>query len=204
MAFFKGFFSNSGFDKSYMTSYIFCFTMMSLVISQLSCFRLAEIRRKGSRMKVLSYLLSSWLNPNGTSVFSFWIQKFSLISNIFCSASWEPCKFSSLLMMMNLACLLSNLACPFSWKCLQARMELASVSFLCLFNLRLNAVSAFPAYCILHKFHYINNVFTYTVKVKKNVKYSFFFVGSWMCLLSALGCDIELLCLINMECIFLF
>ena len=40
-------------DKNYMTSNMFCFTMMSLVISGLSFFRLAEIRRKESSMKVL-------------------------------------------------------------------------------------------------------------------------------------------------------
>ena len=90
-----------------------------------------------------------WLSPNGTSVFSFWIQKFSLITNISRSVSLEPCKFTSLSMMMNLACLLKS--CLLSWKCLQARMELGFlVSFLWLFNLRLNAVSAFPTYFILH------------------------------------------------------
>ena len=77
VAFFKGIFWNSEFDKNYMTSDMFCFIMMSLVISQLICFRLAEIRRKESSMKVLFYLLSSWLSPNGTSVFIFWIQNFS-------------------------------------------------------------------------------------------------------------------------------
>ena len=53
VAFFKGVFWNSEFDKNYMTSNMFCFTMMLLVISGLSCFRLAEIRRKESSMKVL-------------------------------------------------------------------------------------------------------------------------------------------------------
>ena len=137
-----------------MTSNMFCFTMMSLVVSQLSCFRLAELRRKGAAWKPFFYLLSSWLSPNGTSVFSFWIQKFSLITNISRSVSLEPCKFTSLSMMMNLRCLLK--LCPFSWKYLQARMELGFlVSFLWLFNLRLNAVSAFQTYCILHNMHSI-------------------------------------------------
>ena len=77
VAFFKGIFWNSEFDKNYMTSNMFCVTMMSLVISRLSCFRLAEIRRKESSMKVLFYLPSSWLSLNGTSVFIFWIQNFS-------------------------------------------------------------------------------------------------------------------------------
>ena len=154
VAFFKRIFSNSEFDKNYMTSNMFCFAVMSLMISRLSCFRLAEIRRKGSSMKVLFYLLSSRLSPNGTSVFSFWIQKFSLITNISRSVSLEPCKFTSLSMMMNLACLLK--LCPFSWKCFQARMELGFlVSFLWLFNLRLNAISAFPTYSILHNMHSI-------------------------------------------------
>ena len=154
VAFFMEVVWNSEFDKNCMTSNMFCFTMMSLVISRLSCFRLAEIRRKGSSMKVLFYLLSSRLSPNGTSVFSFWIQKFSLITNISRSVSLEPCKFTSLSMMMNLACLLK--LCPFSWKCFQARMELGFlVSFLWLFNLRLNAISAFPTYSILHNMHSI-------------------------------------------------
>ena len=155
VVFFKGIFWNSEFDKNYMTSNMFCFTMMSLVISRLSCFRLAEIRRKGSSMKVLFYLLSSWLSPNGSSVFSFWILlNLSLITNISRSASLDPCKFTSLSMMMNLACLLK--LCPFSWKSSQARMELGFlVSFLWLFNLRLNAVSAFSTYCILHNMHSI-------------------------------------------------
>ena len=52
VAFSKGFFWNSEFDKDYMTSYMFCFTIMSLVISRVSCFRPAEIRRKGNSMKV--------------------------------------------------------------------------------------------------------------------------------------------------------
>ena len=53
--FFKGMFWNCEFDKNYMASNLFCFSMImiSLVISQLSCFRLAEIRWKGSSMKVL-------------------------------------------------------------------------------------------------------------------------------------------------------
>ena len=106
----------------YMTSNMFCVTMMSLVISRLSCFRLAEIRRKESSMKVLFYLLSSWLSRNGDSAFSFWIQNFSHITNISRSASLEPCKFTSFSMMMNLACLLK--ICPSSWKCFQSRMEL--------------------------------------------------------------------------------
>ena len=54
--------------------------------------------------------------------------------------------------MMNLACLLK--LCPCSLKCLQARMELGFfVSFLWLFNPRLNVVSAFLAYCILYNMH---------------------------------------------------
>ena len=53
VAFIKGIFWNSEFDKNYMTSNMFCFTMMSLLISQLSCFILAEGRRKESSMKVL-------------------------------------------------------------------------------------------------------------------------------------------------------
>ena len=122
VAFFKGIFWNSEFDKNYMTSNMFCVTMMSLVISRLSCFRLAEIRRKESSMKVLFYLLSSWLSRNGDSAFSFWIQNFSHITNISRSASLEPCKFTSFSMMMNLACLLK--ICPSSWKCFQSRMEL--------------------------------------------------------------------------------
>ena len=131
---------------------MFCVTMLSLVISRLSRFRLAQIRRERSSIKVLFYLLRSWLSLNGTSVFSFWIQKFSLITNISCSASLEPCKFTSLSMMMNLACLLK--LCPFSWKCLQARMELGFlVSFLWLFNPKLNSVSACLTYCILHNMH---------------------------------------------------
>ena len=77
VTFFKGIFWNSEFDKNYMTSDMFCFIMMSLVISRLRCFRLAEIRRKESSMKVLFYLPSSWLSLNGTSVFIFWIQNFS-------------------------------------------------------------------------------------------------------------------------------
>ena len=88
---------------------------------------------------------NSWLSPNGTSIFNFWIQKFSLITNISCSASIEPFKITILSIMMDLAHLLK--LCPFSWKCLQARMELCLlVSYLWLFNLRLNAVSA--TYCI--------------------------------------------------------
>ena len=137
-----------------MTSNVFCFTMMSLVISRLSRFRLAQIRREGSSMKVLFYLLRSWLRLNGTSVFSFWIQKFSLITNISRSASLEQYKFTSLSMM---ACLLK--LGPFSWKCLQDRMELGFlVSFLWLFNPKLNAVSAFLAYCILHNMHSIRQI----------------------------------------------
>ena len=58
VAFFKEIFWNSEFDKNYMTSNMFCFTMMSLAISRLSSFRLAEIRRKESSIKVLFYLPS--------------------------------------------------------------------------------------------------------------------------------------------------
>ena len=131
-----------------MTSNMFCSSVMSLMISRMSCFRLAEIRWKGNSVKALFYLLSSWLSPNGTGVFSFWIQTFSVITNISRSASLEPCKFISLSMMMNSAYLLK--LCPF------ARMELDFlVSFLWLFNLRLNAVSASPTYCILHNIHSI-------------------------------------------------
>ena len=204
VAFFKGIFWNSEFDKNYMTSNMFCSTMMSLVISRLSCFRLAEIRRKGSTMKVLFYLLSSWLSPNRTSVFSFWIQMFPLITNNSRSASLEPCKFTSLSMMMNLACLLK--LCPFSWKCLQARMELGFlVSFLWLFNLRLNAVSAFPTYCILHNMHSIRPIRYSLLQLRLKKMLMFVLsVGSWMCLFSALGCNIKFLYLINMECIFVF
>ena len=53
MALFRRSFSNSEFKKNYMTSNIFYFTMISLVTSQLSRLRLAEIRPKGSSMKVL-------------------------------------------------------------------------------------------------------------------------------------------------------
>ena len=148
MAFFNGIFWNSEFDKNYMASNMFCFIMISLGMSWPSCFRLVEIRQKGSSMKILFYYLNSWLSPNGTSVFSFWIRKFSLNINISRSASLEPRKFTSLSMMMNLACLLKLYT--FFWKCLQARMELGfSMSFLWLFNLLLNAISAFPTYCII-------------------------------------------------------
>ena len=86
-----------------------------------------------------------WLSPNGTSVFSFWIQKFSLITNISRSASLEPCQFTSFSMMRNLARLMKLCLSP------ENGMELGFfVSFLLLFNLRLNAVSAFATYCILH------------------------------------------------------
>ena len=162
---------------------MFCFTMMSLVISQLS--RLAQIRREGSSIKVLFCLLRSWLSLNGTSVFSFWIQKFSLITNISCSASLEPCKFTSLSMM---ACLLK--LCPFSWKCLQARMELGFlVSFLWLFNPKLNAVSAFLTYCILHNMHSIRqtmySLLQSRLKKMLNVRFvcwliNVFVVSTWL------------------------
>ena len=42
-----------GIYKNYKMSNMFYFTMISFVISRLSCFRLAEIRRKRSSMKVL-------------------------------------------------------------------------------------------------------------------------------------------------------
>ena len=89
VAFFKEIFWNSEFDKNYMTSNMFCFTIMSLVISRPSCFRLAEIWRKGSSMKVLFYLVSSWLSPNRTSVFSFWIQNFSLSLTFLAVLLWS-------------------------------------------------------------------------------------------------------------------
>ena len=44
---------NSEFNKNYLTSIMFCFAMMSLVISQQSHFRLAKIRQKESSQKVL-------------------------------------------------------------------------------------------------------------------------------------------------------
>ena len=53
VAFIRGIFFNSEFDKNYMMSNIFCFTMSSLVITRLSCFRLIEIRRKVSSMKTI-------------------------------------------------------------------------------------------------------------------------------------------------------
>ena len=66
-----------------------CFAMTSLVISRLSCFRLTENRLKRSSMKVLFYLLSSWLSPNGTSVFSFWIQNFFLSLTFLAVLLWR-------------------------------------------------------------------------------------------------------------------
>ena len=51
--FFKGIFCNSEFNKNNMASNMFCFTMMSLVILQVSCFRLAEDRGKRRIMKLL-------------------------------------------------------------------------------------------------------------------------------------------------------
>ena len=53
VAFFKGIFSETKFYKNYKMLNMFYFTMISFVISRLSCFRLAEIRRKRSSMKVL-------------------------------------------------------------------------------------------------------------------------------------------------------
>ena len=122
VAFFKRIFWNSEFDKNYMTSNMFCFTLMSKVVSRMSCFRLVKIRRKGSRMKILFYLLSSSLNPDGTRVFSFLIQKISLTANVSRNTFLEQYKFTSLSMMMNLKCLLKF--CSSSWKCLEVRVEL--------------------------------------------------------------------------------
>ena len=65
VAFFKGIFWDSEFDQNYMTSNMFCFTMMSLVILRLSCFRQAHVWRKSSSMKVLffgKFLIKSKLN----------------------------------------------------------------------------------------------------------------------------------------------
>ena len=53
VVFFKGLFCNSEFNRNNMLSNMFCFTMMSLVILQVSCFRLAEDRGKGRIMKLL-------------------------------------------------------------------------------------------------------------------------------------------------------
>lgn len=100
---------------------MFSFIMKWLVTSQLSCFRLIEIRRKRSSMKFLFYLISSCLSPNVISASSFWIQKYSLITKTFCSASLEPSKFTILSMMMNFACLLKLCLCY--WNCLQATIK---------------------------------------------------------------------------------
>ena len=76
------------------------------------------------------------------------------LTNISHSASLELCKFISLSVMMNLPCLLK--LCPLCWKCLEARMELGFlVSFLWSFSVKLNAVSVFLTYCILHNMHSI-------------------------------------------------
>ena len=50
MAFFNGIFWNL---TKITWRQMFCFTMMSLVISQLTCCRLVKIRQKGSSIKVL-------------------------------------------------------------------------------------------------------------------------------------------------------
>ena len=55
VAFFKGIFCDSEFDKNNMTSNMFCFSIMLLVISQVSCFRPAEGRWKKRIMKVLLF-----------------------------------------------------------------------------------------------------------------------------------------------------
>lgn len=143
-----------------MTSNMLCFILMPLVISRLSWFRWAEIIGKECyetpeiRHKSSFYLQSSWLSPNGTTVFSFWIKKFSLITNTSLSTSLETCWFASLSMMMNHTCLLK--LCPCCWNYLQAWIDLGFfVSFLCFFNLRLNVLSAFPAYWFLHSMHSI-------------------------------------------------
>ena len=142
--FFKKFFWNFEFDKNDMTSNMLCFTMMSLLISQLS-WNWMESEQHES----LFYLPRSWLSLNGTSVLSFWSQKLSFTTNISRSVFLEPCRLTSLSIMMSSACLLKLIPC--SWKYLKARTELGFlVSFLWLFNLRLNAVSAFLTYCILH------------------------------------------------------
>ena len=107
-----------------------CFIIIPWAISQLSCFRPAENRRKVSSMKFL------FICPG---VFTFWVQKSPFTSHNSRSASLESCSFTSLSMMMNLASLLN--LCPSSWKSFQARMELGFlVSFLWLFNPTINFI----------------------------------------------------------------
>ena len=131
VVFFKGLVWNFKLKKNYMMSNMFYFSVISLVISRLNCLRQADIRLKGNSLKVLLFLSSS-LGSNGASIFSFWIQKLSLITKISVSHFLEPCRLINLSRMMNLESLLKSYSCL--WKYLKAGMELGFlVSFLWLF-----------------------------------------------------------------------
>ena len=83
-----------------------------------------------------------------SSTIIFWNQKLSLTT---WSAFLKPCRYSSMSMMINFTSFVEIISLKL-W--LQARIELASFeSFLWLFNLRLNAISAFPTYWMLHNMH---------------------------------------------------
>ena len=103
--------------------------------------------------EIAFYFKSSRLRPNATSTFIFWKQKRSVTAR---SAFLEPFRFISLSMMINFTRFVEIKSFKI-W--LQARMELASIeSFLWLFNLRLNVVSAFSTYWIWNNMHSIRQI----------------------------------------------
>ena len=80
--------------------------------------------------------------------------KFSHCMECWHKMSVELEVFTSLSMIINLAWLLNLWHC--CWKYQQASIALGSlVSFLCLFNLMVNVVSAFPTYYLLQSVHSI-------------------------------------------------
>ena len=112
-------------------SNMFFFTMMSLILSRLSCFKLIKIRPKKSSIKV-------WLMPNWTSAFSFWNH-----NTFFPQYLLEPVRFTNFSMMINSEIFLKLSPC--CRKCVQASKEWSFfLSFLQLLNLILNVVSTSP------------------------------------------------------------
>ena len=123
----------------------------SLSSARGSSFSIHWVQREGlhflftefSARVFIFYLLSSWFSPYVTKGFSFWIQKFSRCIKGLHKMSLELEVLTSLSMIINLALSLELWTC--CWKSLQASIAFGFlVSFLWLFNLMLNVVSAFP------------------------------------------------------------
>ena len=111
-----------------------------------------KCRWEGSVRVFIIYCLSSWFSPYGTKVFSFHTHKFSRCIKRSDKICLELEVETSLSMIINLVWLLKLWSC--CWKCLKASIAFwFLVSFLWLFNLMLNAVAAFPTFCLLHSVH---------------------------------------------------